>query len=143
MAEGVYYGSYRYDEYLSESENGRLGSLEAQIVDPMRPSSRASPRGGPGAIIGRMQSYARTLANRPANVINPPALAKAARDLTRGLTTLRCTIYDERQLQAQNMGGILAVGSGSQSKPRLIILKYTPARSRPGDCPRWPWWARP
>ncbi len=64
-------------------------------------------------------------------MINPPALAKAARDLTRGLTALRCTIYDERQLEAEKMGAILAVGAGSQNKPRLIILKYTPVK-RPG-----------
>jgi leucyl aminopeptidase len=129
MAEGVYYGSYRYDEYVSESENGRLGSLDARIIEPAPAQLKSLHQGmTAGAIVGRMQSYARTLANRPANVINPPALAKAARDLTRGLTTLRCTIYDERQLDAEKMGGILAVGSGSQSKPRLIILKYTPAK---------------
>jgi len=129
IAEGVYYGSYRYDEYVTESENGRLGSLEAQIVDPDAARLKSMVPGiAPGVVIGRMQSHARTLANRPANVINPPALAKAARDLTRGLTTLRCTIYDERQLEAEKMGGILAVGSGSQNKPRFIILKYTPAK---------------
>jgi len=129
IAEGVYYGSYRYDEYVSESENGRLGSLEVQIVDPSPAQLKGLNAGiTPGVIIGRMQSYTRTLANRPANVINPPALAKAARDLTRGLTTLRCTIYDERQLEAEKMGGILAVGAGSQSKPRLIILKYMPVK---------------
>jgi leucyl aminopeptidase len=129
IAEGVYYGSYRYDEYLSESENGRLGSLEAQIVDPHPAQLKGLNTGiTPGVVIGRMQSYARTLASRPANVINPSALAKAARDLTRGLTTLRCTIYDERQLEVEKMGAILAVGAGSQSKPRLIILKYTPTK---------------
>ena len=129
MAEGVYYGGYRYDEYVTESENGRLGSLEAQIIDPDAARLKSLNLGiAPGIVIGRMQSHARTLANRPANVIDPPALAKAARDLTRGLTTLRCTIYDERQLEAEKMGGILAVGAGSQSRPRLIIMKYTPAK---------------
>jgi len=39
---------------------------------------------------------------------------------------LSCTVLDEKQLKARKMGGILAVGSGSASKPRLIILKYTP-----------------
>jgi leucyl aminopeptidase len=55
-------------------------------------------------------------------------LAQAARDLARHLQSVRCTIFDEKELQARGMGGILAVGSGSQSKPRLIRLKYTPAR---------------
>jgi len=127
IAEGVYYGGYRYDEYITESENGRPGRLEAQIVDSDAARLKSMTPGiTPGVVIGRVQSHARTLANRPANVINPPALAKAARDLTHGLTTLRCTVYDERQLEAEKMGGILAVGSGSQNRPRFIILRYTP-----------------
>jgi leucyl aminopeptidase len=129
MVEGVYLGSYRYDEFVAENGNGRLGSLNVEIVDG--DSSRIksmSPGITAGTIIGRAQSYARTMANRPANVIDPPALARAAQDLARGLETVRCTIFDEKKLQANRMGGILAVGAGSQSKPRLILLKYTPAR---------------
>ena len=81
-----------------------------------------------GAVIGQAQSYARTIANRPANVINPPTLAKAAVEMARGTKGLSCTVFDARQLKAQKMGGILAVGAGSQSEPRLIILKYTPPK---------------
>jgi leucyl aminopeptidase len=136
MAEGIYYGSYRYDEFVTESENGRLASLDAQIVDPDASQIRSLGAGmAIGAVIGRVQSYARTMSNRPANVINPPALAKAACDLTRGYRTLRCTIYDDRQLAANRMGGILAAGAGSQNKPRLIVLKYTPARKPAGKTP--------
>ena len=31
IAEGVYYGSYRYDEYVTSAENGRLDSLAVDI----------------------------------------------------------------------------------------------------------------
>jgi leucyl aminopeptidase len=128
VAEGAYLGSYRYDEYVSENGNGRLGALDVEIVDPEPGRIQGlAPGVSAGIIVGQAQSYARTVANRPANVINPPALAKAARDLARSLKSVRCTIFDEKQLQARGMGGILAVGSGSQSKPRLILLKYTPA----------------
>jgi leucyl aminopeptidase len=129
MTEGVYFGSYRYDEFVTQSENGRLAALKVEIVDaepkPIRGLNRGLRR---GAVIGRAQSYARTIANRPANVINPPTLAKAARELARGLGTLSCTVFDEKRLKAEKMGGILAVGAGSQSKPRLIILKHTPGK---------------
>ncbi len=129
MAEGAYLGSYRYDEYVSENGNGRLGALDVEIVDPEPARIQSlTPGVSAGIVVGQAQSYGRTVANRPANVINPSALAKAARDLARGLKSVRCTIFDEKQLQARGMGGILAVGSGSQSKPRLILLKYTPAR---------------
>jgi leucyl aminopeptidase len=129
LAEGAYFGSYRYDEFVTQSQNGRLGSLKVEVIDPDARQTRALDQGvRRGAVIGRAQSYARTLANRPANVINPPTLAKAAQEMVRGIKGLTCTIFDEKQLKAKKMGGILAVGSGSHSAPRLIILKYTPAR---------------
>ena len=136
MAEGVYLGSYRYDEYVSENGNGRRGTLDVEIVDPdpVRIKSLA-PGVSAGVVVGQAQSYARTMVNRPANVINPPTLAKAAQDLARGLKRVSCTVFDEKKLQSLRMGGILAVGSGSQSKPRLIVLKYTPARKPAKDLP--------
>jgi leucyl aminopeptidase len=65
--------------------------------------------------------------NRPANVINPVEIATAAKKMARECKNLSCTVYDEKKLNAKGMGGILAVGSGSVNKPRLIILEYTPA----------------
>jgi len=129
VAEGVYFGSYRYDEHVTENGDGRLGALQAEVVDPDPARIKdLMPGVSTGAVIGRAQSYARTLANRPGNVIDPPALAKAAQDLARGLRTVRCTVLDERKLRQNKMGGLLAVGSGSRSGPRLIVLKYTPAK---------------
>ncbi len=129
LAEGVYLGSYRYDEYVTPNGNGRLGALETEIVDPDAVRLRSLGAGiRTGTVIGQAHSYARTMASRPANVINPPTLAQEACALARRLKTVRCTIWDDLQLQAKGMGGIAAVGSGSQSKPRLIILKYTPAK---------------
>jgi leucyl aminopeptidase len=136
LAEGVYLGSYRYDEYVAENGNGRLGRLDVDVVDPDAGQIKSlTPGVSAGTIIGQAQSYARTIVNRPANVINPPALAKAAQDLARRLKRVSCTVFDENKLQKMKMGGILAVGAGSQSKPRLIVLKYTPARKPAQDLP--------
>lgn len=129
LAEGAHFGSYRYDEFVTQGDNGRLGSLKVEVAEPESKQARALNQGiSSGAVIGHAQSLARTLANRPANVINPLTLAKTAREVIRGLKGLTCTVFDEKQLKAKKMGGILAVGSGSQSAPRLIIVKYTPGR---------------
>jgi leucyl aminopeptidase len=80
-----------------------------------------------GVITGQAQNFARTIANRPANVINPVTLAAEARKLARNTPSLQCTVLDEKQLKTKKMGGILAVGQGSATPPRLIVLKYTPA----------------
>ncbi|MBN2137487.1 MAG: leucyl aminopeptidase [Sedimentisphaerales bacterium] len=125
VAEGIYFGAYKYDEYVTKTDNGRLKSIKVDVVDsdPSR-LAELSKSLAVGAAIGESQSYARTLANRPGNVINPPALANEAKKLARSLKNVTCTVFDEKQLKAKGMGGILAVGSGSKTPPRLITLKY-------------------
>jgi leucyl aminopeptidase len=136
MAEGVYLGSYRYDEFVTQSENGRLDSLKVELIDSDSARLRKLSRGvGEGTVIGRAHSYARTMANRPANVISPAALAEAARKLASRSRNLTCTVFDEKQMAAKGMGGVLAVGSGSQNKPRFIILKYSPRGKVKGGTP--------
>jgi len=127
FGEGIYFGSYRYDEFITENENGRLSSLEVELIDPDSAKLKKLKKGlSDGIAIGKAQSYARTLANRPANIITPAEVAAAAKELARGSKRLSCTVFDEKQMTAKGMGGVLAVGSGSQNKPRFIILKYSP-----------------
>ena len=128
VSEGTYFGSYRYDEFVTESEDGRLDSLGVELIDSDSAKTKKLNKGlSSGAIIGKAQSYARTLANRPGNVINPPALAAEAKKMAKSTAGLSCVVFDEKQLAAKGMGGVLAVGSGSQNKPRFIVLKYSPA----------------
>ncbi len=128
MAEGVYFGSYRYDEFVTEDEDGRLGQLAVELIDSDAAKIKKLNKGfSSGVIIGNAQSYARTLANRPGNVINPAKLAAIAKELAGSLKNLSCTVFDEKQLSARGMGGVLAVGSGSVNKPRFIVLKYNGA----------------
>ncbi len=127
IAEGLYIGSYRYDEYITKDDDGRLDCLKAELIDTDSAKLRKLNKGlSSGAIIGKAQSYARTIANRPGNVITPQSLAEEAKKITKGVKELSCTVFDEKQLQQKGMGGILAVGSGSKNKPRLIVLRYTP-----------------
>jgi len=87
-----------------------------------------------GHVIADGQNFARTIASRPGNVINPPSLAKVAQDLAREVK-LACRVMDERELKRLGMGGILAVGSGSATPPRMIVLEHRP---RVGGTPASP-----
>jgi len=131
ITEGLYFGAYRYDEYLGADEAGkkRPAAMEAVIADISASFAAAAKKGlAVGAITGSCQNFARTLANRPANAVSPQTLADEAKKIARQ-TGLRCTILDEKRLAAKKMGGILAVGRGSANKPRLIILEYRPAKA--------------
>jgi leucyl aminopeptidase len=79
-----------------------------------------------GRFIAEGQNYARTIASRPGNVINPPSLAAVATELAKEVG-LGVRVLDEKQMQKLGMGGILAVGSGSSlTPPRMIVLEYQP-----------------
>jgi leucyl aminopeptidase len=127
IAEGTYIGSYRYDEYITSEEDRRKDSLAVELIDKDSAKSKRLENGlATGVIIGKAQSYARTVANRPGNVINPPVLAEEAKKLARSTKGLSCTVLDEKQMAKLGMGGILAVGSGSKAPPRFIVVRYAP-----------------
>ncbi|GAB7005112.1 M17 family metallopeptidase [Nocardioides sp. AN3] len=70
----------------------------------------------------------RFLATVPSNVKNPEWLAQQA--VTLGADAgLKVQVWDEKQLADEGFGGILGVGSGSASPPRLIRLDYTPPKA--------------
>ena len=124
MAEGLYFGAYRYDEYMPQAQKKRAEQLAATILTADVTVAAALKKGAAvGCVTGAAQRYARTIANRPANVITPASLAAEAQKTAR-TTGLRCTVLNEKQLAAKKMGGILAVGQGSVNPPRLIVLQY-------------------
>lgn len=72
---------------------------------------------------------ARQLATVPSNVKNPGWLADRAEELGDEVG-LGVTVWDEHKLADEGFGGVLAVGQGSATPPRLIRLDYTPRRSK-------------
>ncbi len=128
ITEGIYFGSYRYDEFVTGSLEARAKQLKATIVESkMTTLAQLSKGCRCGNIIGKAQNYARTISNRPGNVVWPATLAAEAQKIAKGTGNLSCTVLNESQLKAKGLGGILAVGSGSIHKPKLIVLKYSPA----------------
>ncbi|MEA2735423.1 MAG: leucyl aminopeptidase, partial [Humisphaera sp.] len=76
-------------------------------------------------IVAEGQNFARTIASRPGNVINPPTLAKVAQQLAKEVG-LQIRVLDEKEMSRLGMGGILAVGQGSANPPRMIVLEHKP-----------------
>ncbi|MCA1185460.1 MULTISPECIES: M17 family metallopeptidase [unclassified Saccharopolyspora] len=71
-------------------------------------------------------SLTRDLANAPSNVKNPAWLAGAGTALAGPLQGVTATVRDEKWLADKGFGGVLAVGGGSVSPPRLLELAWRP-----------------
>jgi leucyl aminopeptidase len=72
---------------------------------------------------------ARDWVNTPANLLYPETFAEAARTLARN-ARVAVEVWDDKALEKEGFGGILAVGGGSDRKPRLVKLSYAPRGAR-------------
>lgn len=126
LAEGLLVGSFEYEEYRgtgkSAADQEKPATLAVTIV--VENEKEARPAIERGRIIAEGQNFARTIASRPGNNINPPSLAKVAQDLANEVG-IGCRVLDEKEMKRLGMGGILAVGAGSvNTPPRMIVLEY-------------------
>ena len=134
-ASGFVMGLFDYREHRGAASAKReaesLGRVELTVVgdDSIRDAVTR------GESVGLGQNYARTIASRPGNDIDPPSLAAEAEQLAGRLGSLSCRVIDEKELEKLGMGGILAVGKGSDSPPRLICLEHKPRKSKKGTPP--------
>ncbi|MEW6517063.1 MAG: leucyl aminopeptidase [candidate division FCPU426 bacterium] len=75
-------------------------------------------------------NYARTLANRPGNVLYPEVLAKEAVALAKKDKRIKVKILRHQELRRQGFGALMAVGIGSVRPPVLIDIRYQGASSK-------------
>ncbi|KAB7746617.1 leucyl aminopeptidase [Nostocoides sp. F2B08] len=73
----------------------------------------------------RSTLIARGLGLTPSNVKNPAWMVTQARSVARR-SGLASHVWTEKELARDGFGGLLAVGSGSATPPRLVRLDYTP-----------------
>ena len=127
--EGFCLASFDYAEYRGTGRKKERDESGAQptrltILSTEHAASRIRERVERGGIIYESQNFARTIASRPGNDINPPKLADVARQMARELK-LGIRVLDEKEMKRLGMGGILGVGAGSiNTPPRMIVLEY-------------------
>jgi len=72
---------------------------------------------------------ARDLVNTPSNTKNPQWLVRRAREVARR-TGAEIEVLGVPQLRAGGFGGVLAVGSGSATPPRVVVVRRSGAGPR-------------
>ena len=128
LTEGLLLGSFDFDEYRGTANKSTDKETHAPtrftIVADRTSAKTLEDVVDRARVIAEAQNFARTIASRPGNNINPPSLAKVAQELARDVG-LGCRVLDEKEMKRLGMGGILAVGAGStQTPPRMIVLEY-------------------
>lgn len=128
VGEGSLLGAYEFTAYKSDLPANRpLPPQQITVVVPGTGEAEAALRRA--RAVADAVALVRDLVNTPPNDLHPAELAArgAAAGEKLGLTS---EILDEDALAAGGYGGILAVGSGSTRKPRLLRLTYTGTGAR-------------
>jgi leucyl aminopeptidase len=123
FVEGILLGSFTFDIYKFEKttqsiaisllNDGNPGVDEAELLAAIRKAK----------IIAEAVNLSREWAHEPPNVINPVTLVDRVQKIA-GEVGLKCTVLDDKQLSDLGAGAIVAVGKGSNTPSRLIVLEY-------------------
>jgi leucyl aminopeptidase len=110
-------GSYRFDGYKSQTWREQTKCIK--LLGASNDSVRR------GAIRAAATAEARNLINEPSSTLDPAALAGRVEEIAQR-SNLDYTVLDEDDLLRRGFGGLMGVGKGSDSPPRLIQLRYAP-----------------
>jgi leucyl aminopeptidase len=123
IAEGVLLGGYSFTRYLSENNAKPPG--EVVVLTSLARNKAALNAVDEAQTVAHRVNSARDLVNTPASDLNPVTFADYVVQQARG-TKVSVKVLDERALESGGYGGILGVGQGSVTPPRLVTMSYKP-----------------
>lgn len=127
IVEGLILGLYVFDGIKSKPPE--LDRLERAIIVCSEDAMQATESGvRTGTALARAAALARDLANLPPNVCTPAYLAQTAVRIAneRGL---QVEVLERGQMQALQMGALLAVAQAAHNPPRFIVLQHNAQRA--------------
>ena len=122
--EGFQLGNYEYLAYKSKSDKRSLTKLT--IITALKLTAKELAE---LEIVTSAVHRTRDMGNAPANDLYPQVMVDAAKKLSKGLN-IKIKVWEEKDLIADGLGGIHAVGKGSNRPPRLVKLEYKPTGAK-------------
>lgn len=125
--QGFITSQFELDKYKTKDKNNSAVTGLVVCVEGAKPSDLKNGIDR-GRAIGEAMNFTRDLANEPPNVLTPTEMAKRAQAMAREFG-LKCEVLDEARMMKLGMGSLMSVSIGSEQPAKLIVLRYTPAKS--------------
>jgi leucyl aminopeptidase len=126
-AEGALFGAYKITSAAAGPPSAPIKSLTLATRAPSGRSLRTAVRRA--VALGAATTFARDLVNQAPNELYPETFAAQIKERAAG-SDVKISILDEGALAKGAFGGHLTVGQGSARGPRLVTLRYTPAKAK-------------
>jgi leucyl aminopeptidase len=127
VATGALLGAYAFTTYQADGGKAPLGEVAVVGAKPRDKEHKAAAERA--ATVAAEVNRARDLINTPPNDLTPKAFAAAVQQAGKEFG-LKVEVLDEKALAKGGYGGILGVGQGSATPPRLVRVAYTHPKAR-------------
>ncbi|MCU1673147.1 MAG: Leucyl aminopeptidase [Frankiales bacterium] len=128
VAEGAVLGAYAFTRYRTTSaadQKAPVADVVVVVPDAKDKAAKAALRRA--EVVASAVCLTRDLVNTPPSDLHPAELADVAKAECGG-AGVTVEVLDEKALTKGGYGGILGVGQGSASPPRLVHLSYKGGR---------------
>jgi len=125
VIEGVVLGGYKFNQYKSKPTKSKLKNINlscSSVEELGQIFAEAN-------IIAEATCFTRDIVNQTPEDLTPPTFADLAKKLAKE-NGLECKILGEKELRAEKMESMLAVGRASRHDSKLIHLTYKPANAK-------------
>ncbi len=124
---GFITSQFELDKYKTQDKKEK--TVDRMVVCVDGAEQRSLERGlKRGQAIGDSINFTRDLANEPPNILTPSEMARRAQKMAKE-AGLKIEVLDEAKMEKLGMGSLLSVSKGSEQPAKLIVLRYTPAKS--------------
>jgi leucyl aminopeptidase len=124
---------YRYDRFLTKDKEPAR-KLVCTLLAPASISvAQARALTTASNAITEAVRTVRDLGNGPGNLVTPEALGKRAQEVSKKYG-IKCQVFNKKQIEQMNMGGLLAVNQGSDKEPRFIVMDWNPRGAKKTIC---------
>lgn len=126
IVEGLLLGDYTFDFYKSKKEK-EVEKKISLVIEKITKQDMLDFE-EINAVCNSV-NMVRDFVNTTPEDFYPEVMAKKAKEIAKE-NNLTCKIYDERYLEQNKMGSMLAVARASRHKPRLIHLSHKPKNAK-------------
>jgi leucyl aminopeptidase len=119
LVEGLLLGSFAFEKYKTSPQKSvcRVHLLAAKESKNLKSEVEKA------VITSEAVNLSREWAHEPPNIINPVSLTERVQKLAVE-AGLKFRVLDDKQLEKMGAGAMVAVGKGSATPSRLIVLEY-------------------
>ncbi len=122
FVEGILLGNYSFEKYKSDKKEIKNLTVWFYADNPKKLKTAITT----AQILIEGVYFSRDLQNEPAINLTPALFANRIKS-TLTKNKIKVTVFNETEIVKRKMGGLMAVGMGSENPPRFIIMKYSPA----------------